>query len=179
MPWMIRITVVAFAVLLLGSPLCADVIDASPAGFTIKTATEIVAVPAAVYLALTNQIGSWWDSEHTYSGQASNMSIDPRAGGCFCEKLAGGSVEHMRVLWIDRGKVIRMSGGLGPLQELPATGVLTWTLTEVSGRTRLEMVYAVGGYAKNGLEPLAKLVDSVLTHQLQRAKRYIETGRPQ
>jgi hypothetical protein len=107
------------------------------------------------------------------------MSIDPRAGGCFCEKLAGGSVEHMRVLWIDRGKVIRMSGGLGPLQELPATGVLTWTLTEVSGRTRLEMVYAVGGYAKNGLEPLAKLVDSVLTHQLQRAKRYIETGRPQ
>jgi len=49
---------------------------------------------------------SWWDGAHSHSGDAANLSIDPRPGGCFCETSPShsgdgdrnrGGVEHMRV----------------------------------------------------------------------------------
>ena len=107
------------------------------------------------------------------------MTIDGRAAGCFCEKLSGGgSVQHMTVLLVEPGKTLRMSGGLGPLQETPVSGVLTLTFTEASGGTRLDMTYTVGGYAKGGLAGLATVVDQVLAVQVTRLKRLVETGKP-
>jgi uncharacterized protein YndB with AHSA1/START domain len=157
----------------------AEVVESTANGFTTKTATEISAVPRAVYLALTAQAGSWWDPQHTWSGEAKNMSIDPRAGGCFCEKLAnGGSVQHMTVILAEPSKTLRMRGALGPLQEHAIVGTMTWTLTEAGGRTRLEMTYVAGGYMRGGLEPVAKIVDTVLGTQVQRLKQYVESGRP-
>jgi len=41
-----------------------------------------------------------------------------------------GSVEHMRVIQAFPEKVLRMRGGLGPLQSEPATGVLTIAIGE-------------------------------------------------
>ena len=73
---------------------------------------------------------------------------------------------------------LRLSGGLGPLQELAVDGSFTVMLNEAGGPTRLEWTYAVGGYAAGGLEPLAKPVDAVLVHQIQRLERFVETGRP-
>jgi hypothetical protein len=161
------------------APAAGDIVDATPGGFTVKSTIDVAAAPTAVFLALVNQIGGWWDPEHTWSGNASNLSIDARAGGCFCEKLAsGGRVQHMNVVWAERGKTLRMIGALGPLQELAVTGSMTWMLTDVSGRTKVEMTYTVGGYAKGGLEAIAKPVDAVLTTQVQRLKRFIETGKP-
>jgi hypothetical protein len=157
----------------------AEVIEATPAGFTMKVSTEITAVPRAIYLALVNQVGGWWDPQHTWSGDPTNMSIAGRAGGCFCEKLAnGGSVEHMTVLLAEPGKTLRLRGALGPLQEQAVVGAMTWTITEAAGRTRVDMTYIVGGYMRGGFEPVAKLVDQVLGLQVQRLKRYIESGRP-
>jgi hypothetical protein len=107
------------------------------------------------------------------------MTIDARAGGCFCEKLAnGGSVQHMTVILAEPGKTLRMRGALGPLQEQAVVGTITWTLTEAGPRTRVEMTYVVGGYMRGGLEPVAKIVDTVLGTQVQRLKQYIESGRP-
>jgi hypothetical protein len=157
----------------------ADVVESTANGFTTRAATEISAVPRAVYLALTAQVGGWWDPEHTWSGEARNMTIDARAGGCFCEKLAnGGSVQHMTVILAEPGKTLRMRGALGPLQEQAVVGTITWTLTEAGPRTRVEMTYVVGGYMRGGLEPVAKIVDTVLGTQVQRLKQYIESGRP-
>src|ERR1700760_2531141 len=49
---------------------------------------------ASAYAAVTHP-EKWWNGEHSYSGSASNMTLDPVAGGCWCEKLpAGGSVQH-------------------------------------------------------------------------------------
>jgi hypothetical protein len=54
---------------------------------------------------------------HTFSGDAHNLSIDDKATGCFCEKLAsGGGVRHMEVVCADPGKKLVLSGALGPLQ---------------------------------------------------------------
>jgi activator of Hsp90 ATPase-like protein len=174
-----RRLLVIVTLLTLAPAVRAEVVESSANGFTSKTATEISAVPRSVYLALTAQVGSWWDPQHTWSGNARNMAIDPRAGGCFCEKLAnGGSVQHMTVILAEPGKTLRMRGALGPLQEQAIVGTMTWTLTETGSRTRVEMTYVVGGYMRGGLEPVAKIVDTVIGAQVQRLKQYIESGRP-
>src|ERR1700704_6205463 len=105
--------------LILGSSAAfADVVDSAPNGFTVKVAADAAAPAARVYQALTQQIASWWDKAHTWSGNAAYLSIDARPGGCFCEKLPNGGVQHMTVLYADPGKLLRLSGGLGPLQDL-------------------------------------------------------------
>ena len=71
----------------------------------------------------------WWDPAHTWSGSARNLKLEPKAGGCFCEKLAdGGSVQHGRVIFAQPGKLLRLEGALGPLQDMAVTGVLSFNL---------------------------------------------------
>jgi hypothetical protein len=174
-----RHSIAMLLILTLAPSATADVVESTTNGFTTKTATEISGVTRAVYVALTAQVGSWWDPQHTWSGDPRNMTIDPRAGGCFCETLAnGGSVQHMTVILAEPGKMLRMRGALGPLQELAVVGTITWSLTEVGSRTRVEMSYVVGGYMQGGFATVAKLVDGVLATQVQRLKQYIESGRP-
>ena len=163
---------------LAGAALRAEVVDSSPAGFTVKAVVEIGAPAATVYASLL-KVGAWWDPEHTYSGDAKNMTIDARPGGCFCEAWSkGSSIQHLEVIYVDPGRALRLTGGLGPLQELAAVGTLTWTLSESEGKTRLEQTYAVSGYRPGGLQDLAPIVDSVLRTQLERLKQFVETGKP-
>ena len=158
----------------------ADVIDAGAGGFTVKIVVNVSAPAAKVYSALVESIGSWWDPEHTWSGKSGNLSIDAAPGGCFCEKLpGGGGVRHLTVLYADPGKLLRLTGGLGPLQDMAVAGSMTWKFADVLGKTTIEFTYKVGGYQPGGLEPLAKPVDGVLTTQIQRLKRFVETGRPE
>ena len=73
----------------------------TPNGFLVKLEVSVNTPAAKVYDALVGQIGSWWNPEHTYSGDAKNLSIDARPGGCFCEKLPnGGGIEHARVIYV-------------------------------------------------------------------------------
>ncbi len=80
---------------------------------------------------------------------------------------------------MDRGKLPRLRGGLGPLQALAVDAVLTFTLKEGNGATTLDVTYTVGGYAPGGFEPLGRGVDGVLTAQIARLKRMVETGKPE
>ena len=54
---------------------------------------------------------------------------------------------------------------------------MAWTLAAEGPRTRLELAYNVGGYVPAGLNNLAPVVDSVLSTQVQRLKKFAETGR--
>lgn len=167
----------AAALLVLGAPRQsrAEVLDSGPNGFTARTTVQIAKPAALVYDAFTGRIGDWWDASHTWSGQAANLSIDARPGGCFCERLPGGGVQHMVVLYAERGKTLRMSGGLGPLQSMAITATWSVTFAEANGSTTLEAIYAVGGYAKDGLAGLAGPVDQVIAGQLRRLKALLET----
>lgn len=156
----------------------AEVADSAAGGFTVKTTFTIQASPEEVYRRLIH-IGDWWDSAHTYSGDAHNMTIEEKAGGCFCEKLAnGGSVRHLEVLFVAPGKTLRMGGGLGPLQGIASSGSMTIKLSPADGGTKLEMTYAVAGYLPSGMNTLAEPVDSVLTGQFTRLKNLSERGDP-
>jgi hypothetical protein len=67
----------------------AEVADAS-AGFTSRISAKIQAAPDEVYRKLTNNVGEWWSLRYTYSRDSSNVTLDDRPGGCFCEKLPDG-----------------------------------------------------------------------------------------
>jgi uncharacterized protein YndB with AHSA1/START domain len=171
-----RVSVLALACLTLaGVDVVADVVDRSPSGFTLKHTVAVAAAPQRVYQDLLN-LGEWWDRAHTYSGDAKNMTLAAQPGGCFCEKWAGGVVEHGRVVNVSPNRMIRISAALGPLQALATIGTMTWTIepaTQGSGST-LTMTYAVAGYAPGGLDKLADPVDMVIGQQVTLLKAYAE-----
>ena len=176
---MSRLIITLFAALAaIAAPAGAAVIDKQPNGFEVAGTIHIDAPPAKVFAALVH-IGRWWDSAHSFSHDASNLSLDPVAGGCFCERLAGGgSVAFGRVIYVAPDAVLRLQTALGPLQGTGADGHLTFQLTAKDGGTDLTETYDVGGYAKGGLDGWAPTVDRVLGEQVARLKRFVETGAP-
>ncbi len=156
----------------------AEVTGVGAEGFEVREQIHVSAAPAAVYAALVAP-ARWWDPQHTYSGNAANLTLDAKAGGCWCERLAdGGSVLHLIVVYAAPGKGLRLRGGLGPLQAMGIEGALGFSLKGVNEGTDLTVTYAVGGYAKEGFDNLSKAVDSVLGEQVARLHRLIETGAP-
>jgi len=161
-----------------GVPAHADTSDISSSGFTITFAAVVDAEPQKVWQAFT-QLPKWWNSAHTWSGQASNMSLDASAGGCWCEQWAGGaSAVHGRVLMVLPGSALRLQAGLGPLQDMPVAGVLTFGTARRDGATRLRVTYRVAGAPEAGLDKMAPAVDAVLGEQVRRLRAFIETGKP-
>jgi len=172
---------IAIAAALAGAMLAggaqAAVTDRSAAGFEVTETAAIGAPPAKVYAALL-QPGLWWSGQHSWSGSARNLTLDP-ASGCFCEKLPNGYVRHMTVVFADGASALRLFGGLGPMQFTGAAGHLGFTIKPRGTGSDLTVTYDVGGYAKGGLaETLAAPVDMVLGEQVARLKRYAETGKP-
>ena len=116
-----------------------------PGSFEVVIDRKLNAPPAMVYDRLVH-VESWWASAHTYSGDANNLNLEARAGGCWCENWLGGSVEHGRVLAAIPGKLLRISGGFGPLQAQPVAAVMTFTLAPADdGGTSLSVRYRVAG----------------------------------
>lgn len=172
-----KLVLAAAAAAIVAPSAPAKVVSSTPAGFELTEKVTIAAPPTKVYAALL-QVGRWWSSSHTYSGDAANLSIDPRPGGCWCETIVdGGSIEHMRIVYLRPGQTVRAQGGLGPLQAEGATGSLTWTIKPVDGGSELTQSYVVGGYIRAGADKVAPLVDGVMSEGLGRAKAYIETGK--
>jgi uncharacterized protein YndB with AHSA1/START domain len=166
------------AVLLGAMPVRAAVADSAANGFTVKLELNIQAPPQEVYRRVVHDVGDWWNSMHTFSGDAHNLSIEDKAMGCFCEKLpSGGSVRHMEVVYADPGKKLVFSGALGPLQSIAATGSMTIQLAAAGEGTKLAVVYTVTGYVPAGMNTWAAPVDSVLTEQFTRLKSLIENGK--
>ncbi|HWZ44562.1 MAG TPA: SRPBCC family protein [Candidatus Saccharimonadales bacterium] len=156
----------------------AEVKDSSANGFTITITLNIQAPPENVYERFM-RIGNWWSPEHTFSRDAHNLSIEEKAGGCWCEKLPNqGGVRHMQVVYLAPGKRIVMNGGLGPLQSVAAAGAMEITFAPAEGGTKMKMTYAVMGYQPAGMNTWAAPIDSVLTEQLTRLKNFVEKGDP-
>jgi uncharacterized protein YndB with AHSA1/START domain len=154
------------------------VVDAQSSGFQVQEKVEIAAPATQVWAAL-GRIGAWWDSRHTWSQDAKNLTLELKPEGCLCEALpGGGGVHHMSVIFVAPGKTAILDGTLGPLMYGGAAGHLVWALAEAGGKTTLTQTYYVGGYFPGGLDKVAAPVDEVLTQQITRLKAYVETGKP-
>ena len=161
----------AFAVVLacLSAPGAAAVVASGAAGFTVREEVRFSGPPARAWAHLVD-VARWWSGKHTYSGSSSNLSLALRPGGCWCERLDhGGFVRHMEVVLVIPEKTLRLTGGLGPLQGMGATGALTFSLQSSSpGVTTVVAVYSVVGFTRDGLTEIAASVDEVLSEQMSR-----------
>jgi len=156
----------------------AAVADSAANGFTVQLAFNMQALPQDVYAKLVHNVGDWWNPMHTFSGDAHNLSIDDKAMGCFCEKLPnGGGARHLEVVHADPGKLLVLSGALGPLQTIAATGSMTIQVKQEGAGTKLEIFYRVTGYLPDGINAWAIPVDLVLTEQFTRLKSFVENGK--
>jgi uncharacterized protein YndB with AHSA1/START domain len=169
------------SLLIAASPLAsAEIKSAASDGFVLSYSQRLDAAAAKVFAALTS-VDRWWNSDHTYSGDAANMSIEARAGGCFCERWKDGAVEHGHVIMVMRDRLLRVQAALGPLQGRALNGILTFQLKpdeqEENRATLLTMTYVVNGSSASALDKSAPAVDDVLGEQFARLARFIETGR--
>jgi hypothetical protein len=164
----------AIALAFAAQPVAGEVILQSETGFVIRETAEVPADPAATWAALIAP-QKWWNKAHTFSGDSANLYLDAQGGGCFCEKLplkdaaAGaraGSVAHMRVVYADPGKALRMTGALGPLQSEALSGTMTITLKPSVAGTKIVLEYVVGGYMRYKSDEIVPAVDKVLGEQL-------------
>ena len=167
--------VLASATLAGAAPLAAEVTRTTDDSFVSRNEVVVEATPKEVWLALISPSG-WWQSEHTWSGDAKNLTLMPQAGGCFCETIPEvdepgrftlqGSVEHMRVVQAYPEQALRMIGSLGPLQSEPVTGVLTIVISTVPKGTRIVFEYNVGGPMRYEIPVISKAVDGVMAAQI-------------
>lgn len=153
----------------------AELLHLADTGFMIENKFQTNASKEKAWRALVDSVGKWWPSDHTWWGDAQNLSIDEFAGGCFCEKSGANSAEHMRISYVDQHNLLRMTGGLGPLQGMGMYGALDWTFsTSETGTTEVSLKYTVNGINPDGFEKLAPIVDAVQGIQLNGLKTYLE-----
>ncbi len=161
------------------SSASAEVIDVAANGFTIRHQVQIAADRNRVYQAAVDDIGAWWNGDHTVSGNASNLYLDARPQGCFCERLGEeAGLVHLSVSFVNPGVMLRLTGGLGPLGLMGVAGNMTWEFESNEQGTLMTLQYAVGGYVANGLDSLAVPVDGVLVEAATRLARFVESGSP-
>ena len=162
------------ALSLLASPAAAEVVSAGPNGFHVRQTRADRRFPRTAAYSGFGRVGSWWNKEHTYSGNSANLSMALNPGGCFCERLPnGGGIEHMRVSYLDPGKRIVLTGSLGPLLYEATAGVMDMKFERTAGGSKITMDYKVAGFANGGADKLAPLVDGVLADQFRRYRDYV------
>jgi hypothetical protein len=157
----------------------AEVLDAEANGFTVRHAVTIAADRKDVYEAAIANIGEWWSSDHTVSGNAANLYMLTSIPGCFCERLGDGAgLVHMMVSFVNPEVMLRLTGGLGPLGLMGVAGNMTWEFDDADGGTLVTLQYAVGGYMPGGLDSVSVPVDGVVVEAMTRLKAFVETGSP-
>ena len=160
-----------FLISMMMATASADVIKSSDDGFIVQHRFTTGKVKSYVFRAMTDDVGKWWDSDHSFSSDAGNMLINE---ACFCERWDSNLVRHLdTAIWIENAKVV-MEGGLGPLKELGLSGTMIWSLTaNEGGRTTVSWKYHVYGFSETGMSDLAAAVDGVLKAQIDRLAAFL------
>ena len=94
----------------------ADVERSDADGFTLVINADSVSDADTVWQRMVHP-ELWWNPDHIWSGDAVNMVLEARAGGCWCEAVAdGGSVAHGAVAAFEPARHrVMMRSELGPL----------------------------------------------------------------
>lgn len=166
---MLRHALTAIALTGFAGMASAEIMAAAPDHYTLHHEASSPFAPQALWDRLVHP-ETWWHPDHTYSGDAKNLSLTPEAGGLWLESWAGGSVEHGRVLTIMEGKMLRLDAPFGPLQGMGVQVVWTITLEpdEESGGTKVIFDEAANGSSASGLDQIAPAVDGVKSQAIER-----------
>jgi hypothetical protein len=74
---MSRTAIIAVALATTTSGLRAEVVETTSDRFVTRATASVKAPPLATWLALVKP-GEWWNSQHSWSGDAKNMTITPQ-----------------------------------------------------------------------------------------------------
>lgn len=166
----------AVATFLIAASGHAAVLESNASGFAIEEKADIGVAPDKVYAALIHP-EKWWNPRHTFSGNAADLSLDAKAGGCLCETLPnGGSVQHLTVVTAMPDKLIVFRGAMGPFQSQGVEGAMTIALTPKNGGTELVLDNNYGGFVKGGMGKWPQAADAMLADLVQHLKYYAENG---
>jgi len=114
--------------------------------FTFKDSVQISLSPGETFHRFL-QVDAWWD--HRFSQNPSRFYIEARPGGGFFEIFdeSGDGVKHAEVIFVVRGKTLRMRGPLGLsgfaldmvyTLDFEGTDSGTWVRLDVRGAGELE-----------------------------------------
>lgn len=140
--------------------------------FAFERQLVVPGTPEVVYDALTGDVSGWWD--HTFSESPERLVLEAIPGGGFYEVFAAGQgALHARVIYADRGKLLRFDGPLG-LSGKALQMVHTFGFEPVGDSTRITLEVHAAGEIEDGW---AEAVESVWRHFLvERFKPYVEAG---
>ena len=177
----VRLFVAALCAFALAGAANAKILATGPTGFLVEHQAELKTDAKSAYDAFAN-IGAWWESSHSFSGDAAkNMTLDTKLGGCWCETLPnGGFVRHMEVIHAAPGAMLVLSGGLGPLQFMGVAGSMTisFEAAKDANVTKVTLRYDVGGRDTKNFKEISKAVDGVVGAQFARYRNFATTGKP-
>jgi DNA-binding transcriptional ArsR family regulator len=131
---------------------------------------EIAGTPAAVFAALTKDIGGWWGHPFV-TNRAASLALDPRLGGLFTERWENGGLVIASVTAWAQDEHLQLTGsfhmGVG-------VGVATFDLAESGAGTLLQYSFRAIGVVDADLagamsRAFAELVGT-------RLKALVETG---
>lgn len=148
-------------------PVRAEIINASADHYTLRQEAASALSPQQLWQRLIDP-KSWWHPDHTYSGSAEHLSLDPVAGGVWAERWDGNSVIHGTVVNVVAGSMLRLDAPFGPLQSQAVHAV--WTITIEARETGSKVMFdeVATGSSASDLAELAKAVDYVKTEALSR-----------
>lgn len=150
----------------------AEVVKSDASGFIIQHTATVAKDAETVFAAMTNDVGQWWSSAHTFSSDAGNMHIDQN---CFCERWDRNLVVHLdTAMWLQNSSVT-MEGGLGPLKGLGLDGTMIWSLSPADDDgTTISWKYYVNGFTDTDVVELAPVVDGVLAQQIEGLAAFLQ-----
>lgn len=166
-------TLIVVAVLAVSAaPAAAEVVARTADSFTLRYAVRAEIVPADIPSSF-EALPQWWDSAHTYSGAAANLSLDLATAGCWCEKLADGTdFDHGRTVLVSADQLI-FHAPFGPMRgkTTKAELVVTWPGAD-RGWTPTWTMRVEGP----GIGAMADAVDGVMGAGYRRWLTYLERG---
>lgn len=156
-----------FVLLIMCLPARAEIIQSSADHYTLRQEATSELPPDQLWQRLINP-QNWWHPDHTYSGSAEHLSLDPVAGGVWAEHWDGNSVIHGTVVNVMAGSMLRLDAPFGPLQEQAIHAVWTITIEAHESGSKVTFNEVATGSSASGLEELAKAVDYVKTEAMSR-----------
>ena len=143
--------------------------------FSFDKEVTLPGTPEVIFDAVTGDISGWWD--HSFTDNPKEFFIEPTPGGGFWEIFddEGNGVLHARVIYADRGKLLRFDGPLG-LSGKAIHMVTTYEFEPVGDDLTL---FKVSVHASGEVdEGIPALVEGVWEHFIfEQLKPYIESGK--
>lgn len=160
-------TICAAALAMAAMPAAAEITASAPDHYTLHHEAVSALSPEDMWDRLL-QPDIWWHPDHSWSGDAANLSLTPEAGGLWREDWDGGSVSHGVVLGVIEGKSLTLDAPFGPLQSMAVNVVWTISIEAEAGGSRVIFDETANGSSASGLDQIATAVDGVKAEAIRR-----------